>query len=219
MGGRPLLRRAVFGAGAERDDRAPAGKTKFCGSGAGLVGIVREHRRHGHRRGFARPGGERDEAVDRPREFAAIETARVVEEAVAPLADIAASSWNPRCKRGDGRLERPGEDDGEGVALATQGAAGAEALAEIEAAVCGAGQDRVADSRHAAAKSRRIGRRQEVDGIVGGAPLQGGDEALCHHHVADPGRGDEEHARHQAAAWALASRVHLTPSSIATKSS
>ena len=169
--------------------------------------------------GFARPGGERDEAIDRPPEPPRIETARVVEQSVAPLADIAAPSWNPRCKRGDGRFERPGKDDGEVVALAAQGAAGGEALEEIEAAVRGADRDRVANSRHAAAESRRIGRRQEVDGIVGGAPLQGGDEALCHHHVADPGRGDDEHARHQAAAWALASRVHLTPSSIATKSS
>ena len=219
VGGRPLLRRTVFGAGAERDDRAPAAEAEFRGNAAGLIGVVREHRRHGHRQGFARPGGERDEAIDRPPEPLRIETARVVEQSIAPLAEIASPPWDPRGERHDGRFERPGKDDGECVALAAQSPAGGEALEEIEAAVRGVDQDRVADSRHAAAEGCGIGRRQEVDGVVGGAPLQGCDEALCHHHVADPGRGDDEHARHQAAAWALASRVSRTPSSIATKSS
>ena len=120
VGGRPLLRRTVFGAGAERDDRAPAAEAEFRRNGAGLVGVVREHRRRRHRQGFVRPGGERDEAIDRPPEPLRIETARVVEQSIAPLAEIASPPWDPRRERHNGRFERPGKDDGECVALAAQ---------------------------------------------------------------------------------------------------
>src|SRR5690348_7070133 len=100
----------------------------------------------------------------------------------------AGPKWDER------RFERSRQYEGEIIAPRPQVAANTPAYGPAKLAVPERQRHGLADLGHEAQQRQGPGRRQNVDSRVGIATLQNLEQAVSHHHVADPCRSDDEHA-------------------------
>ncbi len=193
---RPALRRSVLRSRHQRDERLAAEPV-----------LTRKRARFASSRRRARApfGGqrarrlricveaERDEAFDGLIEPHAIELAYVVQQTVTPLAAKARALRNSREPGHQRGLERARQHDRFVVALRAQAHAERAAEPQLELAVARRELDRSRDLGHPREQRQRPRRREDVDLRSRDARREHAIERLRHHHVADPGRADDEH--------------------------
>ena len=139
------------------------------------------------------PGGQPQghEALHRLVEHGLVEPASLVEQAIALLAGKADTLRNARQAGHQRRLPGTRQHDG-AIEAAAQRAGHIAACFPAKLAVAHVQSDRLVHLRHALEHRQRPAGRHHAEAAARMARLEGHEQALGHHHVADPGGADHQ---------------------------